>query len=693
MFRQPFRVLSVFLMLNFVFTSPVIAGDEGVLDARAVSVTATRVEREVLDVPVSTDVVTQEDIKKSGAGSVAELLRDVPGISVFDNSAPGAKRITIRGESGQRVLVLIDGQKIGEQKSMDGPPLLLSTSDIERIEVIKGPASVLYGSEAVGGVVNIITKKGGDKPVQATLGAKYDSSTSGWEANAAVYGNYKGFKYRISGLMNDHGDRDTPSGKLDKTSYDVRDGRVYLGYENGPMDFGITYERYESTSQVNVPDSTVEAPITSFMLELPKWDRSKFSGYAEYKGSGQYLAKARLDAYHQTTEKDFKQDMGMHIDPPGPISMDNQIDMFTQNEQKTTGGSIQFDWTLGESHYVITGFDFGHDDLDASSKTSTISQRYMMGAPMGPPTTTVTDYNYQANMKTYALYVQDEWNVVDRLIVTLGLRNTWVDSELESTNDPATGAGGKDDSQLVGSAGLVFKVTPDLSFRALFSQGYRFPNLQQLYIGTPHGGAVTYPNKDLKAETSVNYEAGFRYVGNNWNMDVGAFYTIADDYITAVSIGSGLQKFDNVNGAETYGLEFQTSYTFDGSGITPYLSGTIMQRKFEYESFSTYETGQPPLYGRFGLRYNRDFGSNVAFWSDAFMRVADSATEKSSSGTITKYDGWSTVNLAFGVNVGEKRQHRFTAELNNLLDAEYTTATETLPAPGMHAIVKFETNF
>ena len=136
------------------------------LQTDTVKVSASRVEKELLDVPMAVSVVTEEQIKLSPAATVGGILQDVPGVQVVNSGAQGLKRIAIRGESPNRVLILIDGQKIAENKSMDGSALLVDPAMIERIEVIKGPASVLYGSEAMGGVINIITKKGGTKPIQ-----------------------------------------------------------------------------------------------------------------------------------------------------------------------------------------------------------------------------------------------------------------------------------------------------------------------------------------------------------------------------------------------------------------------------------------------------------------------------------------------------------------------------------------------
>ena len=114
------------------------------------TVTAGRFEQDLMETPMSVSVVTREQIEQSGARNVGELLQLLPGIQVNNDGGQGMKRIKIRGENAFRTLVMIDGQKVSEQKSMSGAPMLIDPSMIERVEVIKGPASVLYGSDAIG---------------------------------------------------------------------------------------------------------------------------------------------------------------------------------------------------------------------------------------------------------------------------------------------------------------------------------------------------------------------------------------------------------------------------------------------------------------------------------------------------------------------------------------------------------------
>lgn len=177
---------------------PAYAVEEPV-KADDVYVTATRVEKELQDVPMSVSVMTSEDIKRSPARTIGELLQDVPGVEIRNSGGQGFKRISIRGENPNRVLILIDGQKLVENKSMDGTPLLIDPSNVERVEVIKGPASVLYGSEAIGGVINIITKKGGDKPIQGEASVAYNGASNGFAESLSAFGGMNGFKYRVSG--------------------------------------------------------------------------------------------------------------------------------------------------------------------------------------------------------------------------------------------------------------------------------------------------------------------------------------------------------------------------------------------------------------------------------------------------------------------------------------------------------------
>lgn len=203
------------------------------------TVVGTRTETSVRDNPASVSVVEREQIEKRGADSVAELLRDVPGVSVVDTAVAGMKRIRIRGEQSNRVVILVDGQEMTDHSSF-GAPFLIDPSNIERIEVVRGPASVLYGAKAIGGVVNVITKKGAVDPVVLELGGGYFSGTKGKQASAAISGTVERFDYRLSVSADDHKDRRVAKGthspdstKLPNSASDNKDVSLHLGMKLG----------------------------------------------------------------------------------------------------------------------------------------------------------------------------------------------------------------------------------------------------------------------------------------------------------------------------------------------------------------------------------------------------------------------------------------------------------------------------
>lgn len=656
-------------------------------------ITATRTKQELQKVPSSISIVTQEDLKHSDATTLADTLQDVPGIEVFDQSIPGAKRVQIRGESGARVLVLIDGQKISEQKSMDGAALLIDPNRIERIEVIKGPASVLYGSDAIGGVINVITKKGGTRPVQAELITTYDTSADGVNGYASIFGGIDRFSYRLSGSWTDYGDRRTPDRTLENSSYETREFSAFGGYDLDRVSIGVLYDRYQSDINSHTPEGTTGGTLTYFQIDLPEWDREKISTYAELRDVGDSVPRMRLDAYFQNTRKLLKNDMDLSI-PISPAFRNMVIEnrITTDNDQDAIGGNFQVDWTPHHAHHLIFGYEPVFDRIDAS--TTIVSRR---DSPMPPPFGTQTDstdhFTYDAAMDTHAIYVQDEWSLPNDLTATLGVRQTWLRSKLKDTNEPSLEKGSSDDSYPVFSAGLTYDGVDDLVLRGLFSQGYRFPNLQQLFIGTVHGSAdPTFPNPDLKPETSNNFEIGARFDNSAWVADITGFYSDAADYISTAPVTGG-RRFVNVDKAETYGTELTLRYTFFRWNLTPYTSATWLKRKFTRDGSSTYDTGLPELKGRAGMRYEQLFREHIDFYSDIYARWAAKAEEQLSDGTRETHSSWETLNLTLGARFGRQQQYFTTLNLNNIFDRSYTTAQSTLDAPGFHAVIKAGVTF
>ncbi|MCB1708218.1 MAG: TonB-dependent receptor, partial [Halioglobus sp.] len=228
--------------------TPVAAGE-----LEEIVVTASRTRQRIFDSPASLSVINEAELARATAPSLAELMRDVPGIQVTDSGQPGLGRIRIRGEESRRTAILVNSQEITDHYEV-GTPLSLNPAMVERIEVMRGSGSVLYGSQALSGVVNFLTKKGGTEPLQATVEGGYDSATDGYNSFASLYGNLDGWEYRLAGSKSDHDDRATPAGSMDNTAYDNDSVYLYAGRGFGDQRLEYTYEKYESSSNVYVEE-------------------------------------------------------------------------------------------------------------------------------------------------------------------------------------------------------------------------------------------------------------------------------------------------------------------------------------------------------------------------------------------------------------------------------------------------------
>ena len=696
--------LSLFVAANVSAATPAstakTAGDETLI------VTANRTESSLWESPATVQVIDRETLNNSTSVSIADDLQDIPGVEVTDNSLAGRKQIRIRGEASSRVLILIDGQVVSYQRAGQnyGVGLLIDESALERIEVVKGPYSVLYGSQAIGGVVNFITKKGGDKPLAGTVKAVYNSATAGWDESAAAWGSIGQFDYRINGSYSDQGNRDTPDGRLQNTHFRNNSQGVWLGYNLDRHKFGLSLDRYKTSTQTwfDDPDGQYE----DFSVRIPKLEREKIGAFYDYDAGGDYLKKIHLDVYSQTIEREFENRIKTTQPIPSPIiqalTVSNQTN--TNDKQYTQGVTLQGNFSLPANNELVIGTQYQHDKVKQDTRSST-RQTAATGAF---DIQTLTLSHIEAEQSNASVFAQNDWRFADDWTWTVGARQYWLSSEL-NRSDSQSGAvsqstGGKSahDDKLVTSTSLRYSGFKDIELRAAYAQGYVFPTLTQLFMQTSAGGGVTYGNTGLKAEHSNNYELGARYKGNMWLVDGAIYYSEAKDYIAslpcsgqAICSGNSTSSrgeyfyYDNIDRAKTWGMELTAEY--NGWAVSPYLSGNLIRRQYEGETVKTWDTGEPALTGRAGLKHTLLLNSaNVT--SDLFVRAASSADDKTGSREI-RYPGWATLNLAFNTEFGPQEQYQVNLALNNLTNKRYQTAHETIPAAGFNAAVGFAWNF
>lgn len=685
-----------FLTCSLLALEPALADEDDTTWLDTITVVGTKTARSVKDNPRSVTVVTAKDIERETTSGIAELLRDVPGVEVADDSVAGMKRLRIRGESSRRVTILVDGQEITDHSTY-GTPLLIDPATVERIEVVRGPSSVLYGAKAIGGVVNITTKGGAEKPFQVEAGGSYSSGSDGWQSWAAVSGSKNAFDYRLSGSLDENGDRAVPkgqyssTGELEGSSYSSDNLYGHIGYRFGEQEnhyLALKFEqhRLESEGWPGELSSSVEA----FKIDLPKRDRRKVGLYYDGDDISDTIAKIHVDVFYQTIDRLFINDVTTSAGAGRTVAVKS-----TSDDTITDYGlNTQIDLDLIDGHHTIVGLQYLSDSLE-TDKTSDIT---MTGYAPFPVTVSSSSFD-KAHIDTYSVYAQDEWQLTDTVMLTAGTRLYHSQIGLDETTVAArSDFDDRSDTRLLSSLGATWKPVETTTLRASYSQGYITPTLLQMFSSTTAGGqGTTYGNPELDPEQSQNFEIGARYEDAGLALDAAAFYSMAKDYITTTrcvtvttyclttgTTSSPSSIYINADKANTFGIELLAEYELQDSGFTPYVSGTWIRRELEHADFSTYNSDTPMLSGRVGIRYEGEWQDHP-IWADLFVRAAteDKQTYQSGTSLVTEtLPGWGTLNFAFGGNIGEDNNVTYAVRFNNILDKEYRPSFGELPGYG-----------
>ncbi len=645
-------------------------------------VTARRAPRIVLDASETIGVIDREQLARSTAYGLADVMSSMPGVQVTDSGQPGLKRVRIRGEESRRTAILLDGQEITDHWEV-GTPLSLNPAMVERIEVVRGSGSVLYGPRALSGVVNFITRKGGTEALQLEASSGWNSATRGEERFASVFGDADGLEYRVAAADSEHGKRDTPQGKIDNTAFDNQSVYAWAGRDFGAQRVELAYDRFESATGVYVEEEERTAfPLTDFRIDVPQRDREKLAMFYEWSDVASFLPVVKANFHRQWNQRRFDTFSATLIPGARPVATERSV--FSDADLEVDDGVLQLDWTPHAEHYIVSGLQYTEERVNQERHVDTVAN----GIPGRPE-----NIHDEAAIETVALFVQDEWQPGERTTFTLGARQYRVEGRLEDTTRAGLAPRTQNDAQAIASLGLSHELGDNLVLRANVAQGYVYPSLLQFATGAYAASRFVNPNPDLDPETALSWEGGLRLRAAGWVFDTGVFRTASEDYIDHVfcapidgCLSARDKVYVNIGESTAQGLELYVARAEGDLRWRPYASLTWMTRENRYENFVTEDSGTPNLSGALGVTWEPLFAASMDGWLDLGLRgeSASKREEPASGGlpTLEEDDAWLTLNLSGGLQWGTARRLGLVVEFENLSDETYSTSAENLYAPG-----------
>lgn len=610
-----------------------------------VVVTATRNKSEIERVPASITVITQEEIKNSNAGSIPDLLSSGEGI-VVRNLMGNAKnaQIDLRGygETGPyNTLVMVDSRRVNGIDLSGVDWTQIPIDQVERIEIIRGTGTVLYGDNATGGVINIITKTPSDKFTAKggiTLGS-YDHK----RLETSVSGGYD----RIAASIN--------------ASQDETDGyRKNNKYKGEDIGGKIVFDASESLSlkiigSYHEDEYGLPGPLTEAQL---KADRRDSANPLDEGNSKDSYIKAGIDLMIGNYGSMIA-DLSYRNRSSEAIFPDSTSPLATDSNSETWGVTPRYIWTgdiFDHKNTLVTGADFYWSEQDIDS----------YGGFFIPLTTKTSISNIKKD--SVGLYFNNEYAIKENIILSLGARHEKVRYDLLQKD--MTGFLGPLDEQITDSenaynAGLTFIYAEKSSVFIRANRSFRFPLTDELvYIDW---GTLTYKaNTDLKPQTGIHYEAGIRH---SFTERISGSMTLFRAEIEN-ELFYNPSTFGNENHPETLhqGVEIGCkAKPFDK--LTLFGNFTYEEATFEKAPYKGNEIPAVPGYkGNLGFRVD-DVGVTGLVLSAAYNYVGSSYVISDQANQFDKLDSYYTIDAKLAYKY--KILKAFIG-VNNLTDRKYT---------------------
>ncbi len=508
------KKLCLVLTVIIFSTSPNFAQSDSVKTTLSeVLVTATRTSTPAFEVGSSYSIITSEQIKREQLNNVVDVLRELPGISVVQQGGPGKiANVFMRGANPNHTLVIMDGVVLNDPSSPNNAFdfSFLNTNDIERIEVVRGPQSTLYGSDAMAGVINIITKEGTSHPQYSFLGET--GSNGYYRGNLSALGSYGILNYAVTATRNGSHSvsaADSRYGNSEKDGYSNDSFMSRLGLALAKnISIDLLYKYIKANTSLDQSEKFGDDPNYTYDIEEQL-----------FKGG---ISFSILDGvWHQSLNASLIKNFSRSLDLPDQFRPNTSLDAFGKAQR------IKYDWQNCLNLINNNLITFGIETSTEEARTSSYSN-----SDWGP-------YNSvfpETSIRTTGIYLQDQINISNSFFASIGIRH--------------------DNNQKFGGT-TTYRIAPayfisstSTKLKMSYGTGFKAPSL--FYLFDPQ-----YGNPNLKPEESKGWDLGVeQYTANNSIMIGITYFNLK--FENMFGYDSNYREI-NIARASSHGVEFTAS--------------------------------------------------------------------------------------------------------------------------------------
>jgi hemoglobin/transferrin/lactoferrin receptor protein len=692
-----------------------------------VSVSSLRYNRKEREVSLPVSVVPRENIPRQSAITLSDVLGREPGMAVYRDGIWGTS-VSVRGLGSDRMVSLIDGNRIETATDLAAGLSMIDINEIERVEVIKGAASSIYGTGAMGGVINIITRKG---DYMDEFGIRGDA-TGFYENANKLFGGHVGldagdqkWKVRLSGGYRTADDIKTPEGILENSSFSDQNMNAYFGFKPFKNhELLLNYQDY-TAKDAGIPGGAPfgKSAVAKYLMAK----RRLISGKYAILGLSPVITEVSLRYYNQFILRDVEM-----IPNAGPVLNGNNRMTLNRvlptGEHNTQGIVLETMLKLGENNKLAAGIDLWQREL-ITSREKYITQEILDDFDMIINTLDIMRGEKpipDSRFGSAGLFLQDEISLLDnKLDLTIGGRIDVIHVKNEQALDPVSlivNGEGRDlvpgqrviydeqetsDFSWSANASGMYHLTGDLDLVSTIGRSYRSPSLEERFKYIDLGSKVRLGDPDLKPEKGLFYDLGLRYWKSGFNFNASLFANYLNnmivetpgEFVYRLTAEEGAGITDTLPALVNANVDRALLYGFEASFNAALFQDFVINGQAAYVRGRNLTTDGnlpliPPLSTALGARYHI-LGSFVAEWTTRYFAKQDKvvAGEAVTEGYFVSDLSLYSMPAQFGI-----ASFQLFAGVDNIFNKSYVNHLATnrgmvLVEPGRNVFLKIKMGF